>query len=115
MDSLGTGGADSVVLTPPEVASLMGAGLPPELRTQLDSLQVRLGDGSIAVLARLRTDRLGSDALGPLAGVLRGSQPVEAAGPLEVVGPGRGEWEIRSFLVRRRDAGAYLPDSPTTH
>jgi hypothetical protein len=29
--------------------------------------------------------------------------------------PDRSQWEIRSLLVRRRDASAYLPDSPTAH
>ncbi len=29
--------------------------------------------------------------------------------------PERSQWEIRNLLVRRRDAGAYLPDSATTH
>src|SRR5207247_3268161 len=34
--------ADSIVLTPAEVASLMGSGLEPEFRKELESLQVEL-------------------------------------------------------------------------
>ncbi|MBA3260212.1 MAG: hypothetical protein H0T68_12210 [Gemmatimonadales bacterium] len=100
VDSLNGWRADSVVLSPPEVASLIGAGLDPELRGQLDSMQVRLLDGEIEVRARLRTARLPRELVGPLGGVLRETEPVEAAGPLQVTGPGAGEWQVRSFRIR---------------
>ncbi|MGH7509889.1 MAG: hypothetical protein ACREMZ_10495 [Gemmatimonadales bacterium] len=100
IDSLNGWRADSVVLTPAEVASLIGAGLDPDFRRQLDSLQVELGDGSIAVNARLATARLPRELIGPLALALRSREPVQAAGPLEVVGPGRAEWAVRSFSIR---------------
>lgn len=100
IDSLNGWRADSVVLTPAEVASLIGSGLDPTLRSQLDSLQVRLLNDEIEVTARLRTARLPKEVMGPLAAALRPTEPIEAAGPLRVVGTGRGEWTIRSFRIR---------------
>lgn len=100
IDSLNGWRADSVVLTPSEVASLIGAGLAPSLRRQLDSLQVELEDGAVVVNAKLATARLPRELIGPLAIALREREPIQAAGPLEVTGPGRAEWEVRSFRIR---------------
>jgi hypothetical protein len=100
IDSLNGWHADSVVLTPAEVASLMGAGLAPAFRQELDSLQVELLDDEVRVRARLRTARLPRELVGPLAAVLQPHEPVEATGPLRVVGPGAGEWAVRSFQIR---------------
>jgi len=100
VDSLNGWRADSVVLTPAEVASLIGAGLDPSLRRQLDSLQVELQDESVALSAKLATSRLPRELTGPLAIALREREPVEAAGPIQVTGPGRAEWAVRSFRIR---------------
>lgn len=100
IESLDGAHADSVVLTPAEVASLIGNGLSPELRRELDSLRVELLDGQIRVHARLRTEHLPKDALGPLAHALGPTEPVEAAGPLRVTGPRKGEWAVRSLRIR---------------
>jgi hypothetical protein len=100
IDSLNGWRADSVILTASEVASLIGTGLDPEVRSQLDSLQVYLMEGSVAVRANLATARLPRDVVGPLAAALRPKEPVEAAGPIEVVGPRRAAWEIQSFRIR---------------
>jgi hypothetical protein len=104
--------ADSVVLDASEVASLIGAGLDPAVRSQLDSLQVYLMDGSVAVKASLATARLPRELVGPLAVALRSREPVEAAGPIEVVGPRRADWDVRSFRIRNfpipRDAVSKL-------
>ena len=100
IDSLNGWRADSVVLSPAEVASLIGAGLQPSLRRQLDSLQVELQDGEVAVKAKLATARLPRELIGPLAVALRDREPVEAAGPIEVTGPGKAEWSVRSFRIR---------------
>jgi hypothetical protein len=97
VDSLNGWRADSVVLTPSEVASLIGAGLNASLRRQLDSLQVELQDGEIAINAKLATARLPRELTGPLALALREREPVQAAGPIAVVRPGRAEWKVRSF------------------
>jgi len=100
IDSLNGWGADSVVLTPSEVASLIGAGLNPSVRRQLDSLQVELLDGSVAVNAKLATARLPRELTGPLTIALREREPVQAAGPIRVVGPGKAEWAVQSFRIR---------------
>jgi len=100
IDSLNGWGADSVVLSPSEVASLIGAGLTPSLRRQLDSLQVELGDDEVLVSAMLATARLPRELVGPLALALRSKEPVKASGPLSVVGPRKAEWTVRSFAIR---------------
>lgn len=100
VDSLNGWRADSVVLTPAEVASLVGSGLDAALRKQLDSLQVRLLDDEIALTARLRTARLPREAVGPLSVALRETEPIEATGTLRVIEPGQGEWRVQSFRSR---------------
>ncbi len=100
IDSLNGWRADSVVLTPAEVASLIGAGLDPGLRRQLDSIQVELQEGEIAVNAKLATARLPRELTGPLSVALREREPIKAAGPIEVIGPGKAEWAVRSFRIR---------------
>ncbi len=99
VDSLNGWRADSVVLTASEFASLVGSGMDSELRGQLDSLSVELLEGEIQVSARLRTDRLPREAMGPLGGALRPTEPVRAAGPVRVTRPGVGEWSVRSFRI----------------
>jgi hypothetical protein len=100
VDSLNGWRADSVVLTPSEVASMIGVGLDPSVRSQLDSLEVQLLDGSIGVSALLATARLPRELIGPLAVALRSKERIEAAGPLDVTGPRRAEWAVRSFRIR---------------
>ncbi|MGN6391104.1 MAG: hypothetical protein ACTHM9_02500 [Gemmatimonadales bacterium] len=99
IDSLNGWRADSIVLTPSEVASLLGKGLSPAVRGELDSLEVELLDGEVRVRARLRTARLPRDLLGPVGVVLQAQEPVEATGPLRVTGTGSGEWLVRSFTI----------------
>src|SRR3954449_415143 len=100
IDSLKGWRADSVVLTASEVASMIGSGLDPSLRSQLDSLQVELQDGSITVKARLATARLPQEAIGTLKMGPTTTEPIQAAGPLTVVGPQKAEWAVRSFSIR---------------
>jgi hypothetical protein len=92
--------ADSVILTPSEVASMIGVGLDPSVRSQLDSLEVQLLDGSIGVSALLSTARLPRELTGPLAVALRPKERIEAAGPLRVIEPRRAEWAVHSFRIR---------------
>jgi hypothetical protein len=70
-----------------------------ELRGQLDSLQVELLEGEIRVSARLRTAALDPELMGPLAGALQPTEPVDASGPVEVTRPGAGEWRVRTFRI----------------
>ena len=99
-DSVAKGRADSVVLSAAETASLIGDGLEPAVRNQLDSLEVRLLDSEIAVGAGLATARLPRELLGPLALVVRDRERIQATGPVRVVGPARGEWTIQRLSVR---------------
>jgi hypothetical protein len=100
VDSLNGWRADSVVLTASEVASLIGSGLNPTLRRQLDSLEVELQEGEVAVKARLATARLPRELTGPLAVALREREPVQAGGPIRVIGAGKAEWAVQSFRIR---------------
>jgi hypothetical protein len=100
IDSLNGWRADSVVLTPAEVASMIGVGLDPSVRNQLDSLEVQLLNGSIGVSALLSTARLPRELTGPLAIALRPKERIEAAGPLKVTEPRHAEWAVHSFRIR---------------
>jgi hypothetical protein len=99
VDSLNGWGADSVVLSPSEFASLVGSGMDRQLRGQLDSLRVELLEGEIRVRARLRTASLSPELMGPFAGALGPTEPVDASGPVRVTRPGTGEWRVRSFRI----------------
>jgi hypothetical protein len=100
IDSLNGWRADSVVLSASEVASLIGVGLNQGLRDQLDSVRVELMDGSVKLNARLATARLPRELVGPLAFALHPREPIEAAGPIKVIGPRKAEWAVQSFRVR---------------
>jgi len=100
LDSLARARVDSVILTPAETASLVGEGLDPAVRGQLDSMEVRLLDGKVEIAARLSTARLPRELLGPLALVAHDREPVSAAGPITVSAPGRGSWRIERLSVR---------------
>jgi hypothetical protein len=104
-DSVRRGAADSVVLSPAEAASLIGDGLDPIVRRQLDSLEVRLLDGEIEVGARVAVARLPAEVLGPFGRALHDRERIKAAGPVTVVSPGRAEWQIERLDL----AGFPLP------
>jgi hypothetical protein len=48
----------------------------------------------------LATARLPRELIGPLAIALRPKEPVQAGGAIEVVGPRKAEWAVRSFRIR---------------
>ena len=98
-DSVARHKADSVVLSASEMASLIGDGLSSTVRGQLDSLTVRLLQGQIEVGARLATGQIPRALLGPLALVVPDHAAIRAAGPVDVVSPGRGQWEIERLSV----------------
>jgi hypothetical protein len=93
-------GADSVVLTPNEVASLIGSGIDWTVRKTFDSLRVELLEGSLAVHARLDTRALPRDALGPLAAVVQPREPLRLGGTLTVDRPGTARFTIREISLR---------------
>jgi hypothetical protein len=93
-------GADSVVLTPNEMASLIGAGVDWNVRRTFDSLRVELLDGSFAVHARLDTREIPLDVLGPFAGMVSPREPLRMAGPIVIERPGTARWHIDELSVR---------------
>lgn len=93
-------GPDSVVLTPNEMASLVGNGIDWTVRKTFDSLRIELSEGSIAVNARLDTKLIPQDALGPLRGLLAEREPIRIAGPLRIARPGVARWTVQSIALR---------------
>lgn len=99
--SLGVaGGPDSVILTPNEMASLIGGGIDWTVRKGFDSLRVELLDSSVAVDARLDTRVLPRDALGPVEHVLATYEPLRMAGPVTIAKPGLARWTVRELSLR---------------
>jgi len=94
------GGPDSVVLTPNEMASLIGTGIDWTVRKTFDSLRVELLEGSLAVHARLDTKSIPPDALGPLRGLLAEREPIRIAGPIAIARPGTARWTVREIALR---------------
>ena len=97
---LAQGEADSVTLTATEMASLIGDGLDPAFRGHLDSLQLELLDGAIAVRANLNTAALPAGSLGPLSFFVQEWEPFAASGPVRVAGPGTAEWSVQQLSIR---------------
>jgi len=93
-------GSDSVVLSPNEMASLVGSGIDWKVRKTFDSLRVELAEGSFAVACRLDTRTVPKDALGPFQGALNDHEPLRIAGPLTIARPGEARWTITEFSLR---------------
>jgi hypothetical protein len=101
LSALGSrGGPDSVILTPNEMASLIGTGIDWAVRKTFDSLRVELSEGSLAVHARLDTKLIPPDALGPLRGLLAEREPIRIAGPIAIARPGTARWTVREIALR---------------
>ena len=99
---LGQPGRDSVVLSAREVADLLAEGAAARIPGAVDSIQAGLGPDQITLSARVDTRRI---PLGPLGGVLRDHERVEARGRVSFRRPGLAEWE----LTRARVRGIPLP------
>jgi hypothetical protein len=93
-------GPDSVVLTPNEVASLIGAGIDWNVRKMYDSLRVELQEGKLILHARLDTRALPPGTLGPFAGMFGDHEPLRMAGTLSVDRPGRALYDITEISLR---------------
>jgi hypothetical protein len=93
-------GPDSVVLTPNEVASLIGAGIDWNVRKTYDSLRVELQEGKLILHARLDTRALPPGTLGPFAGMFGAHEPLRMAGTLSVDRPGRALYDITEISLR---------------
>ncbi len=93
-------GPDSVVLSPNEVASLVGSSIDWSVRKSFDSLRVELLEGSIAVYCRLDTRVIPPDALGPFTSMLNPMEPLRIAGPVSIAQPGIARWQIAELSLR---------------
>jgi hypothetical protein len=99
--NLGTsGGPDSVVLTPNEMASLIGAGIDWNVRKMYDSLRVELQEGKLVVHARLDTKALPPGTLGPFAGMVGPREPLRMGGTVSVERPGIARFKIEDISLR---------------
>jgi hypothetical protein len=97
--ALGSKGRDSVLLSAEDVASLIAAAAAERLPGALDSIAVRLQQDDIEVHARVDTRRVPL-SFGPLSGVVRDREPVEAGGRLVFRQSGLAEWEVTRARVR---------------
>jgi hypothetical protein len=93
-------GPDSVVLSPNEIASMVGSGIDWSVRKSFDSLRVELLEGMIAVHCRLDTRVIPADVLGPLAGMLHPTEPLRIAGPLTIERPGIARFSVTELTLR---------------
>ncbi|HEY7682878.1 MAG TPA: hypothetical protein VH879_09565 [Gemmatimonadales bacterium] len=100
VDSLHGWGADSVVLTADEMASLVVSGLPRQVAVHLDSMSLVPGAGRVTVFGLLETAAIPSALLGPLAGALEPWEHISASGPVASTGPGRAEWRVDALTLR---------------
>jgi hypothetical protein len=105
-----TAGPDSVVLTPNEMASLIGAGIDWNVRKMYDSLRVELQEGTLVLHARLDTRALPPGTLGPFAGMFGEHEPLRMAGTVSIGRPGTALYDINSISLR----GIEIP-SPVVH
>jgi hypothetical protein len=103
-------GPDSVVLTPNEMASLIGSGIDWNVRKMYDSLRVELQEGKVVVHARLNTRELPPGTLGPFAGMFGEHEPLRMGGTIAVERPGTGRLTITDINLR----GFEIP-TPVVH
>ena len=93
-------GPDSVILTPNEVASLIGSGIDWSVRKLYDSLRVELQEGRLVLHARLDTRALPPGTLGPFAGMFGEHEPLRMAGTLAVERPSLARYTIKEISLR---------------
>ncbi|HYX81379.1 MAG TPA: hypothetical protein VE714_03235 [Gemmatimonadales bacterium] len=92
-------GPDSVVLTPNEMASLIGAGIDWHVRKMYDSLRIELQEGKLILHARLDTRALPPGTLGPFAGMFGEHEPLRMAGTVSIGRPGVAFYAIREVSL----------------
>lgn len=91
---------DSVILTPNEMASLIGAGIDWNVRKMYDSLRVELQEGKIILHARLDTRALPPGTLGPFAGMFGQHEPLRMGGTVSIERPGTARFSINEISLR---------------
>lgn len=95
-----TTGPDSVVLTPNEMASLIGAGIDWNVRKMYDSLRVELQEGTLILHARLDTRALPPGTLGPFAGMFGDHEPLRMAGTVSIGRSGTAFYDVTEISLR---------------
>jgi hypothetical protein len=93
-------GPDSVILTPNEMASLIGSGIDWQVRKIYDSLRVELQEGRLIIHARLDTQALPPGSLGPFASMLGPREPLQIGGELGIERPGTARFVIQDISLR---------------
>jgi hypothetical protein len=93
-------GPDSVVLTPNEMASLIGGGIDWNVRKMYDSLRVELQEDTLVLHARLDTRALPPGTLGPFAGMFGEHEPLRMAGTVSIGQPGTALYNITAISLR---------------
>jgi len=99
LDSLRVAGADSVVLSPVELASLAEALAARVVPGAVDSVEIRLGRDDIEIRARVDTRKVPITP-GPMAAMVRDHEFVEVGGLLVFRRAGRAELEVQRVRVR---------------
>lgn len=99
INDLVSGRADSVVLSASDFASLADSMARVVAPGAVDSIEVTLDRDDIRVRARVDT-RAVPVSLGPLGGVVRDHEVVEAGGRLVFRRAGSAEWEVEHLRVR---------------
>ncbi len=99
-DSLAQGQADSVVLTPREVATLVRDEIDRRALGFADSVGVELLDGGVSIRAQIDAARLPKGTLGPLSEWVSGRETVVVQGPLTLRRLGTAEWALDQVTIR---------------
>lgn len=99
LDSLGSGTSDSVMLSGPEAATLAQAFAQRALPGAVDSVTIEFGTDEVTVRARVDTHRV-PVSLGPLSGITKDHEFIDAGGRLVYRRAGLAEWEVDRIRVR---------------
>jgi hypothetical protein len=98
--ALEAGRADSVVLTPDEVASIMSDVVRSSRLGVPESVEVRLLEGAVEMRTIVETSRLPEGIPGFVRRALRPREPLEVVGALRMSGPGTVELRLDRLLIR---------------
>jgi hypothetical protein len=99
IDALRAGGADSVVLSPGDLASLAASLASRMVPGAVDSVEVRLDRDEIEIRGRVDTHKM-PVSLGPVSSVVRDHEYIEAGGRLMYRRVGLAEWEVERVRIR---------------
>ena len=105
------GGPPSVTVPAAELVSYIVQQLSSALPESADSVQAAVINDRICVRAVVKTtDFADKNTLGPLAMMLGEREPVLMCGVINILSPGKGELQVKSFKVRELSIpGAAIP------